>query len=117
VYVRLLGQQLKVDVQGLAETLGRQYRGRRICLTEEVEEVLGEMRSTASTPAEKSSTRGGGGRKAALAAIEAVLVAKGVPDKQREAVMDAATGQAQRAPVKTAARTRRVAEKRRRQSW
>lgn len=47
--------------------------------------------STAAT-AEKTSARGGGGgRKAVLAAIEAVLVAKGVPEKQREAVMTAAT--------------------------
>ena len=45
----------------------------------------------ATAPAEKASARGGGGRKAVLAAIEAVLVAKGVPDKQREAVMAAAT--------------------------
>ena len=44
-----------------------------------------------ATPAEKASARGGGGRKAVLAAIEAVLVAKRVPDKQREAVMAAAT--------------------------
>ena len=45
----------------------------------------------AATPAEKASARGGGGRKAVLAAIEAVLVAKHVPEKQREAVMAAAT--------------------------
>jgi Large polyvalent protein-associated domain 7 len=42
---------------------------------------------------EKASVRGGGGRKAVLVAIEAVLVAKGVPDKQRAAVMAAATEQ------------------------
>jgi len=45
----------------------------------------------AAAPAEKASTRGGGGRKAVLAAIEAVLVTKRVPEKQREAVMAAAT--------------------------
>jgi len=45
----------------------------------------------ASAPTEKASARGGGGRKAVLAAIEAVLVAKHVPEKQREAVMAAAT--------------------------
>jgi hypothetical protein len=45
----------------------------------------------AATSAEKSTARGGGGRKAVLAAIEAVLVAKRVPEKQREAVMAAAT--------------------------
>jgi hypothetical protein len=53
--------------------------------------------STFSKPSqlasEKASTRGGGGRKAVLVAIEAVLVAKGVPDKQRAAVMAAATEQ------------------------
>jgi len=47
--------------------------------------------ATAPAPAEKNSARGGGGRKAVLAAIEAVLVAKKVPEKQREAVMAAAT--------------------------
>jgi hypothetical protein len=47
--------------------------------------------STTAAPAEKPSARGGGGRKAVLAAIEAVLVAKKVPEKQREAVMAAAT--------------------------
>jgi len=45
----------------------------------------------AAAPVEKASARGGGGRKAVLAAIEAVLVAKKVPEKQRAAVMAAAT--------------------------
>jgi Large polyvalent protein-associated domain 7 len=45
----------------------------------------------AAAPADKASARGGGGRKTVLAAIEAVLVAKGVPEKQRQAVMAAAT--------------------------
>lgn len=43
-----------------------------------------------ATPTEKTSARGGG-RKAVLAAIEAVLIAKRVPEKQRTAVMEAAT--------------------------
>jgi hypothetical protein len=43
-----------------------------------------------STPTEKGSARGGGGRKAVLAAVEAVLIAKKVPEKQREAVMASA---------------------------
>ena len=43
------------------------------------------------TAAEKGSVRSSGGRKAVLAAIEAVLVAKGIPEKRREAVMAAAT--------------------------
>ena len=41
--------------------------------------------------AASASARGSGGRKAVLAAIEAVLVAKHVPEKQRDAVMAAAT--------------------------
>ena len=45
----------------------------------------------APTPTDKASARGGGGRKAVLVAIEAVLVAQGVPEKQRAAVMAAAT--------------------------
>lgn len=40
--------------------------------------------------AAKTSARGNGGRKAVLVAIEAVLVDKKVPAKQREAIMDAA---------------------------
>ena len=51
----------------------------------------GDGPGLAATPAEKTSARGGGGRKAVLVAIEAVLVAKGVPEKQRAAVMAAAT--------------------------
>ncbi len=47
----------------------------------------------APTPTEKASARGGGGRKAVLVAIEAVLVAKNVPEKQRQAIMAAATEQ------------------------
>jgi hypothetical protein len=38
----------------------------------------------------KQSARGSGGRKAVLAALEAVLLAKRVPERQREAVMAAA---------------------------
>lgn len=38
----------------------------------------------------KASARGNGGRKAVLVAIEAVLVAKRVPEKQREAILSAA---------------------------
>jgi hypothetical protein len=46
--------------------------------------------SSASGDPTKQSARGGGGRKAVLAALEAVLVSKGVPARQREAVMTAA---------------------------
>jgi hypothetical protein len=54
---------------------------------------LGQGESTGAAPAasDRASVRGGGGRKAVLVAIEAVLIAKGVPEKQRAAVMDAAT--------------------------
>jgi Large polyvalent protein-associated domain 7 len=47
--------------------------------------------NAAAATTEKGSARGGGGRKAVLSAIEAVLVAKKVPEKQRVAVMAAAT--------------------------
>ena len=60
-------------------------------LVNRIEPARGDDPIAAATPAEKVSARGGGGRKAVLAAIEAVLVAKGVPEKQREAVMAAAT--------------------------
>jgi hypothetical protein len=53
--------------------------------------VRGDGPGAAATPPDKASARGGGGRKAVLVAIDAVLVAKGVPEKQREAVMAAAT--------------------------
>ncbi|MCP5272059.1 MAG: hypothetical protein H6932_12610 [Burkholderiaceae bacterium] len=43
--------------------------------------------------ADKPSARGGGGRKAVLAAIEALLVDRKLPAKQREAVMAAAAEQ------------------------
>jgi hypothetical protein len=60
-------------------------------LVNRIEPARGDSPAAAAAPVEKVSARGGGGRKAVLAAIEAVLVAKGVPDKQREAVMAAAT--------------------------
>jgi hypothetical protein len=48
------------------------------------------LATAAPTQVAKESVRGGGGRKAVLAALEAVLVAKGVSAIQREAVMTAA---------------------------
>jgi hypothetical protein len=60
-------------------------------LVNRIEPARGDNPAAAAASAEKASARGGGGRKAVLAAIEAVLVAKGVPNKQREAVMAAAT--------------------------
>ena len=66
-------------------------REREARLVNRIEPARRDGPATAATPAEKASARGGGGRKAVLAAIEAVLVAKGVPEKQREAVIAAAT--------------------------
>ena len=60
-------------------------------LVNRIEPARGDSPAAAAAPVEKASARGGGGRKAVLAAIEAVLVAKRVPEKQREAVMAAAT--------------------------
>ncbi|KQY89361.1 LPD7 domain-containing protein [Pelomonas sp. Root1444] len=65
-------------------------REREARLTNRIEPNRDAPSGTASTPAEKSSTRGGG-RKALVAAIEAVLVAKGVPETRRNAVLAAAT--------------------------
>ena len=66
-------------------------REREARLINRIEPARRDGPSASTAPAEKASVRGGGGRKAVLAAIEAVLVAKGVPEKQREAVMAAAT--------------------------
>ena len=60
-------------------------------LVNRIEPARLDASTAAATSAEKASARGGGGRKAVLAAIEAVLVAKRVPEKLREAVMAAAT--------------------------
>jgi hypothetical protein len=74
-------------------------KAREARLTNRIEPDRSTQSNTASASSkpsplapEKASTRGGG-RKAVLVAIEAVLVAKGVPDKQRAAVMAAATEQ------------------------
>ena len=66
-------------------------REREARLVNRIEPARDAGPGAATSPAEKGSARGGGGRKAVLAAIEAVLVARRVPDKQREAVMAAAT--------------------------
>ncbi len=73
---------------GDLEVLKREREARLVNRIEPARETSG---GAAAAPAEKVSARGGGGRKAVLAAIEAVLVAKGVPEKQRAAVMVAAT--------------------------
>jgi hypothetical protein len=66
-------------------------REREARLVNRIEPARDAGSGAAANPAEKASARGGGGRKVVLAAIEAVLVAKGVPEKQRSAVMAAAT--------------------------
>ena len=73
---------------GDLELLKREREARLVNRIEPARDASG---GTAAAPAEKASARGGGGRKAVLAAIEAVLVAKKVPEKQRVAVMAAAT--------------------------
>ena len=73
---------------GALEVLKREREAR---LVNRIEPARDASSSAAGAPAEKASARGGGGRKAVLAAIEAVLVAKKVPEKQRAAVMAAAT--------------------------
>jgi hypothetical protein len=69
------------------EVLQKQREAR---LTNRIEPARGDAGAGNTTSSEKASTRGGG-RKTVLAAIEAVLVAKGIPEKKREAVMAAAT--------------------------
>ena len=54
-----------------------------------IEPERGEAAAASSAAAEKASGRGGG-RKVVLAAIEAILVAKRVPEARREAVLAAA---------------------------
>ena len=73
---------------GDLEVLKREREAR---LVNRIEPARDAGTGAPAKPAEKASARGGGGRKAVLAAIEAVLVARRVPDKQREAVMAAAT--------------------------
>jgi Large polyvalent protein-associated domain 7 len=73
------------------EVLKKEREARLVNRIEPERFAKGDSPGAAATPAEKASARGGGGRKAVLAAIEAVLVAKRVPEKQREAVMAAAT--------------------------
>lgn len=65
-------------------------KAREARLLNRIEPVRGDLPSSDASLAENSSARGGGGRKAVLAAIEAVLIAKRVPEKHREAVMVAA---------------------------
>lgn len=73
---------------GDLEVLKREREARQ---TNRIEPAHESTAAAAGTPAEKASARGGGGRKAVLSAIEAVLVAKNVPERQRAAVLSAAT--------------------------
>jgi hypothetical protein len=69
------------------ELLKRERDARQV---NRIEQMPGHMSSPASVADGKQSARGSGGRKAVLVALEAVLVAKRVPRKQRDAVMAAA---------------------------
>jgi hypothetical protein len=64
---------------------------RELRQTNRIEPARDASTNREAAPADKATGRGSGGRKAVLAAIEAVLVAKRVPEKQRLAVMAAAT--------------------------
>lgn len=72
------------------ELLKREREARLVNRIEPERTVAGDSATTGAAPKAKTSERGAGGRKTVLAAIEAVLVAKGVPERQREAVMVAA---------------------------
>ena len=72
------------------ELLKREREARLVNRIEPERTVASDTTATGATPKAKASERGAGGRKTVLAAIEAVLVAKGVPERQREAVMVAA---------------------------
>jgi hypothetical protein len=75
---------------GDLEVLRKERESRLVNRIEPTREAAGDKAAGAEANV-KGSARGGGGRKAVLVAIEAVLVAKRVPEKQREAVMAAAT--------------------------
>jgi hypothetical protein len=66
-------------------------REREARLVNRIEPAHEAGSGAAAATTEKASGRGSGGRKAVLAAIEAVLAAKRVPEKQRAAVAAAAT--------------------------
>ena len=70
------------------EVLRRERESR---LVNRIEPTLEKTATSDNAAPGKQSARGSGGRKAVLATLEAVLVAKGVSPKQRDAVMAAAT--------------------------
>ena len=71
---------------GDQELLRRERESRSVNRIEPTQGTAGKNADAAS----KQSARGTGGRKAVLAALEAVLIAKRVPERQRAAVMTAA---------------------------
>lgn len=75
---------------GDIEVLKKERESRLVNRIEPTRDAGGDKAAGAEANV-KGSARGGGGRKAVLVAIEAVLVAKRVPEKQREAIMAAAT--------------------------
>lgn len=81
--VRTIGYE---PVPGDHEHLRKEREVRQVNHIEPIARQASEQAGTAA----KSSGRGSGGRKTVLAALEAILVAKRVPAKQREAVMAAA---------------------------
>ena len=86
--VKTLGYEpLSADL----EVLKREREARLVNRIEPDRLNRSDSAGASASPTEKGSARGSGGRKAVLVAIEAVLLAKGVPTKQREAVMAAAT--------------------------
>jgi hypothetical protein len=82
--VRAVGYEPNpADLDGLR----REQQARQ---TNRIEPTRETQASAASTPTDKASGRGGG-RKTVVAAIEAVLVDKGIPEAKRSAVLAAAT--------------------------
>lgn len=66
-------------------------REREARMTNRVEPARDGAEASATKGGDKASVRGGGGRKAVVAAIDAVLVAKRIPDAQRKDILAAAT--------------------------
>lgn len=85
--VRALGYEPQLADQDL---LKRERGARAVNRIEPARAAEQVSAGSASGDPAKQSARGGGGRKAVLAALEAVLVSKGVPARQRDAVMQAA---------------------------
>ena len=71
---------------GDQEQLRKEREARQVNRIEQVPKQSPEPTGASA----KASGRGSAGRKTVLAALEAILVAKRVPEKQREAVMAAA---------------------------